>query len=366
METKENPKREQTVKQKLGQFFTTNYEYIFTNLNIPHSVTHIIEPFAGNKDLLQFVEKQRYNIELYDIDPKSNDIIKQDTLLNPPTYTNTFIITNPPYLARNKCNDNKNVFEKYHCNDLYKCFLKSILNENNTCVGGIVIIPLNFWCSVRKNDIDLRKMFLTMYQIEQLNIFEEQVFKDTSYTVCSFLFLKRVMQPWNSSFQCTIFPTKTLFKANIDENMAMIGGDIYDLEVSPQYTITRLTKNNYKNPGATNMYIKCIDDSYESQIEMRLVDDTDIFVDETKNLSARSYATLSITSIETGIGITKLQQQRLVRRFNEFLEKNRKLYYSLFLTNYRDTNTKNNITIARKRISFDLVYRIIGHLLLSE
>ena len=27
-------------------------------------------------------------------------------------------------------------------------------------MGGIIIIPLNFWCSIRKGDIDLRKRFL--------------------------------------------------------------------------------------------------------------------------------------------------------------------------------------------------------------
>ena len=38
-------------------------------------------------------------------------VIKRDTILNPPNYNNKFIITNPPYLARNKSKD-KTLFKQ--------------------------------------------------------------------------------------------------------------------------------------------------------------------------------------------------------------------------------------------------------------
>ena len=44
--------------------------------------------------------------------------------------------------------------------------------------------------------------------------------------------------------------------------------------------------------------------------------------------------------------------------FNEFLEAKREKYHSLFLTNYRESKD-----IARKRISFDLVYQIVEFIL---
>ena len=62
---------------------------------------------------------------MYDIEPKKDGIVKKDTLLNPPDYQGKFVITNPPYLARNKCAD-KTLFDKYQTNDLYKCFIKVI------------------------------------------------------------------------------------------------------------------------------------------------------------------------------------------------------------------------------------------------
>ena len=83
------------IKKQFGQFYTTNYEYILQNLNIPDNITDIIEPFAGQGDLIKFVEKfnKNYNIECFDIEPKNYElnIIKQDTLLNPPNFNNKFV-----------------------------------------------------------------------------------------------------------------------------------------------------------------------------------------------------------------------------------------------------------------------------------
>ena len=56
--------------------------------------------------------------------------------------------------------------------------------------------------------------------------------------------------------------------------------------------------------------------------------------------------------------IDENKQIELVEKFNKFLDERRKKYNSLFLTNYRESKD-----IARKRISFDLVYLIVGYLL---
>ena len=76
-------------KKRLGQFYTTNCKYILKDLNIPAYIQNIIEPFAGNGDLLNFVRKK--NVECYDIDPRHSYIKKRDTLLNPPKYGDKFI-----------------------------------------------------------------------------------------------------------------------------------------------------------------------------------------------------------------------------------------------------------------------------------
>jgi hypothetical protein len=336
-------------KKEYGQYYTTRYEYILQSMNIPENVKCIIEPFCGSGHLLDFiVDKKKYEIECYDIDPKKEYIIPCDTITNPPSYSNKFILTNPPYLARNKT-INKKLFDKYETNDLYKCFICEI--TRNICIGGIIIIPLNFWCSIRRVDVLLRKKFLEIYTCKIVNIFEQQVFDDTTSTICSIQFEKKDGNENNIDFM--IYPINKIIRVNLNEqNNYTIGGEIYSLPLQHSYTITRLSRKNIQNRN-TNILVKCLDDNKENQIGMTLVDDDKLFVDNTEKQSARSYATLVILP---PIDIEK--QKKIVELFNEFLLEKRIQYHSLFLSNYRESKD-----ISRKRISFELVYQITEFLL---
>lgn len=333
-------------KKDLGQFYTTNYFYILQGMTIPSTITTIIEPFCGNGDLLNFLTNNDYKLECYDIDPKQPFIIKRDTIKEPPNYNNKYIITNSPYLARNKAKD-KYLFDKYNVNDLYKCLIKEI-NGNNNCLGGILILPLNFWCSIRTIDIELRKNFLEKYSIKLLNIFQEQVFDDTTYTISSVQFELKVND--NNKINTIIYPSKKQIEIELnDENNYIIGGEIYNYKLKDKYKITRLTNKN-KEKANTNILVKCIDDNEFNKIGLSLVEDNKIYIDNTPNQSARTYATLIIEPI-----ITKEQQLELVNKFNSYINEKREKYNSLFLTNYREGE--------RKRISFELVYKICGFIL---
>ena len=335
-------------KSQLGQFYTTNCEYILSNMGIPDSVKTIVEPFVGHGDLLKFIKnKDNYNLEIYDIDPKINNAIKRDTLRNPPDYTDKFILTNPPYLARNK-NKEKDLYEKYKCNDLYKCFIINIIS--NLCQGGIFIIPLNFLSSIRKSDIELRKRFLEKYTIKIINIFEEQVFDDTSYSICSLQFNNKQ----NKNIKINIYPSKKKINISLtSENNYTIGGEIYNLKQNPEFKVQRATKYTTKN--ITNILLKCIDDNKDSQLGFKIVSNNDRFIDTTEKLSARSYATLVINH-----PLTLQEQEILVGKMNKYIQEQREKYNSLFLTNYRESNS-----IARKRISFDLAFKICNYMLSS-
>lgn len=331
------------------KFYTTNYKYILSNMSIPDNVNHIIEPFVGNGDLLKFINKiNKYTIETYDIVPKYATSIKRDTLKNPPCYTNKFVLTNPPYLARNK-NINKEIYDKYNCNDLYKCFIINLIN--NICLGGIIIVPLNFISSIRKADIDLRKKFLEKYSINILNIFEEKVFNDTSYAVCSIYFIQK-NEFTNDSIETYIYPSKKHINITLNsENNYTIGGEIYSLPNNNKYKISRATRETKDN--ITNILLKCIDDNINNQLGFKIVSNENRFIDDTPKLSARSYATLVINH-----NLSLHEQELLVNKMNDYIKFQREKYNSLFLTNYRDSNT-----IARKRISFDLAFKICNYIL---
>lgn len=333
-------------KSKLGQFYTTNYKYILSNMKIPEGVKTIIEPFNGKGDLLKFINKSDYTLELYDIDPKYEGTIQRDTLKNPPDYENKFILTNPPYLARNKSED-KEIYDKYDCNDLYKCFIASILDS--VCEGGIMIIPVNFISSIRKSDIELRKRFLQVYSIEIVNIFEERVFDDTSYAVCSIYFSKKKT---DREFKVYIYPSKKEMDIRLtSENNYSIGGEIYKIPQDSKIKVQRATRETKEN--ITNILLKCIDDSIDSQLGFKVVADDERYIDNTAKLSARSYATLVINK-----SLTIDEQKEIVEKMNKYIKEKRAKYNSLFLTNYRESNT-----IARKRISFDLAFKICNYVL---
>lgn len=320
-------------------------------MEIPDDTKTIAEPFAGNGDLLNFV-KTSSRLELYDIDPKHPNTVQRDTLLNPPSYEGKFILTNPPYLARNKSSD-KTIYDKYACNDLYKCFIVNL--TENICDGGIIIIPLNFLSSIRKSDIELRRNFLQIYSIKTINIFEEQVFDDTSYSVCSMHFAKKSSSDI-SDIDTYIYPKNKKMTISLTrENNFTFGGEIYNLPCNPDIKISRAVGRGSLE-GMTNILLKCIDDSETSQLGFRVVEDGERFIDNTPKMSARSYATLVINK-----PLTIPQQTDLVEKMNEYIKTQRETYNSLFLTNYRESNT-----IARKRISFDLGFRICNYILSRE
>lgn len=344
-----------TKKAKLGQFMTTNSDYILQGMILPSRFKgRFIEPFAGNEDLVEFMIKHRVKrnqIDCYDIDPKHQHIQHRNSLLCPIDYTNHYVITNPPYLARNKCPDKK-IFDLYNLNDLYKCFIQQLVNTPP--IGGIIIIPLNFWCSIRSMDITLREKFLKTFEIQRLNIFETTVFNDTTYTICAFQFEKQSTP--SGSVPAYFLPSGEYLHFTLNtENQYTFGGEIYNLPVYPDISVRRLTRLNCEQDSdfITGVIVKCIDDDSLRGIQLIYTEDSNEIqkhTDHTKDLTFRSYAVLVI---EPKISID--QQKHLVDRFNRFLDEKRQTTRSLFLTNYRDH--------YRKRISFDLVYRIVGYLL---
>jgi hypothetical protein len=171
------------------QHYSKNIEFIH---NFDISIFNnqiIIEPFYGNGDLIKLIlgnnddnnNIKPLNIIKYDIDikDKNTDIIYKDTLLNNILKHDSYIITNPPYLAKNKLNEDMKKMYKdllIDCNDLYQIFIKQLIKIK--VLGGILILPVNFM--IGKQTEHLRNQFKNMYNILHLNIFEKQMFENTT------------------------------------------------------------------------------------------------------------------------------------------------------------------------------------------
>jgi hypothetical protein len=363
-------------KKERGQFFTTNVDYILTNIDcVGFDAGNIIEPFVGGGDLVLWMKKQDIdikNISFFDIEPNQNllkifpDIelekIKQDTLLNPPDYFDKFVITNPPYLAKNKCRGtNKKIFSMYNLSDLFRIHLRQLIDGG--CRGGIQILPLNFFSSIKKQDIKIRDDFLKKYDIIQLNIFEEDVFDDTSYTICSFKFLLSSEINKEQSINTTFYPSKKNKLCTLSsENNWIFGGEIYKKK-EYNFSVDRLTKKNastYHERGyvLTNIKLNAVDGgTRESRIKLEY--NTESLYGKSTD---RSFATIIIKSNDgTNLDFIRSEenQKKIINTFNKKLEDAREKYNSLFLTNFRESKNGH----GRKRISFRLCYKIINDIL---
>ncbi len=335
-------KKDMTSKRERGQFYTVNHDYILDGFEKPTSY-RVIEPFAGRGDLMNWVGTP--NIEAYDIDPKRDDIIQRDTLMDPPCYKDTFIVTNPPYLARNKCTS-KEVYNMYKMNDLYKCFIMSLLNQPGGCLGGIFIVPISFFMSPRDMDVRCRDAFMRTYRIEHVKYFEESVFPDTPTTVVAFSFVKGGGGLTSQDVSWEHQPSGRRKHFTMAKPFRwIIGGDVYDLQVCPGLKISRFVGDR---AGLTHLTLCALD----SARPIRLDYDKDHLYHGID--TSRTYATLCIQ----GTTLTEDEQIDLANRFNTFIGNMRTKYWSLFLPQFREG--------TRKRIPFDLAYRIVSNLLLIQ
>lgn len=354
-------KSEQTVKESKktkGQFYTVNSSYILDGLYIPPpNARCIIEPFAGKGDLVEWLVNNGNTlpIELYDIDPKKEGVIQRDTLMYPPIYKDSWIITNPPYLARNKCHE-KDMFDRYDTNDLYKCFINSLTAQED-CAGGILIIPAGFFLSPRDIDVRCRDRFLSKYKLLKVKYFEETVFPDTTTTVVAFAFEKssRILDQQLVEWISLPSGDKRVFKMSKEDDW-IIGGDIYRLSVPTGIKVRRYVEGQKLKDGEniTSITLSALDSgSKDGRICLEYKEN---YVYPAKE-SSRTYATLCLQ----GKNLTLTEQKKLCVEFNSLVEKKRTDTWSLFLPQFRESKE-----YARKRIPFELAYTIVLHLINTQ
>lgn len=394
-----------TKKKDLGQFFTRNSDYViddllsdFLDIKLWPSCS-IVDPFAGDCDLLdRFYITQLSELDnrdfsfsnkifAYDIDPQDNPNIKfcgggfvkkRDSLINPVSYKNMWIITNPPWLAKNKTKEgnNKKIFDKYNTNDLYKCALRSFVESS--ALGGTIIIPLNFWCEEQRS---LRKIFLSRYRVSKVKVFEEQIFQDTTYTACAFNFIRKDLVDGVADDEqevCFEFWRGSKFECLDGESLFVKGSSApyksckWNLHSSSDYRIgkdyiemvNRYKRSSYEVGRFTNQdsdiynnLVLCAQDTGTESGMIRMEVRKNTHVDNTPNLTDRVLAGIKITKEGNRVPLTKEQQQKICDLFNETLNKFRERYHSMCLTNYRNSTS----TLARKRISFDAAYSIVKY-----
>ena len=363
-------------KQNLGQFFTTNSDYILQGFSDFVKNKEVSDPFAGNRDLLNWAKNNKckkfvgFDYDKNYIDGKN--VFSNDSINSPKNYK--FICTNPPYLHKNKAT--KEIKEKFfsgknsNFEDLYQVSISSILN----CDEGIIIVPLNFLCA--ENSKKIRELFFAKFEIIKLNIFSEQVFDDTTYNVISFYFKRKQKLSEKNVINATIYPENKKIKLTLEKKSGwQFGGDfINKIKSAKNYLgISRLTENYLKSgeyeveialQNIKDKKILKISDDIKKLLEKNILFLRAIDSKNGKKIQLediRKYKIAGLVGKNTSRNMAHLifkkevsidEQIELMKKFNNELSVNREKYLSFFLTNFRDNN--------RKRISFDLAYKFLN------
>ena len=172
----------QTSKQGAGQYYTTVADRILERYTPIVQRKSVTDPFAGRGDLLTWaLANGATKTQGYDLHPQSPYIAQRDTLLDPPSYANQIVVTNPPYLHRNKCRQGSyEPYDKWEQDDLYKCFLATLAPFD--CDQAIVVVPTNFLCEARSS---ARETVFSNYFVEAATYWEEPIFEDATTGVCT-------------------------------------------------------------------------------------------------------------------------------------------------------------------------------------
>lgn len=370
------------MKKQFGQFFTTNSDYILQGFEKFVKNKKIIDPFAGNQDLIKWAKKNTCKkIIGFDCDKRYVDnkkVFLDDSINFPKKYK--FVCTNPPYLHKNKAD--KKTKQKFfsgtnsHFEDLYQISIFSILN----CEEGLLIIPLNFLSA--ENSKEIRNLFFEKFEIIKLNIFSEQVFEDTTYNVISFYFRKKLHYTEKNKIIATILPEKKQISFIIEKKFGwQFGGNFLNkIKNAKNYLgIFRLTENFLQSGEyEIEMALQNIKDKRNFRVSQnikRIIEKNILFLRaiDSKNgkkiqlEDIRKYNISGLVGKSTSRNMAHLifeqevpikEQETLMQKFNQELNRNRQKYFSFFLTNFRDNN--------RKRISFNLAYKFLNYLYLVK
>jgi len=394
--------------QTLGQFNTTNADFILKGCEKYVKGKDVIDPCAGDGDLLEWSKKNGAKSATgYDIDPskKSKHISHRDSLNNPPNYKGKYTVANPPFLAQNKnpvekSKGDNSIYIKNQSDDLYKIAIQTMIDGN--AGGGILIIPLGFLSSNRSRQI--RYKFFRKYKIVHCKVFEMQVFEDTTYTVCVIVFTKDKKNIGEKALPVVFIPSGEEITFTVSRKHGWICGQEFDeflngvstrgisrWEEKDTKSCTGKTKEERREKGVERgtVYVQdfekgrrkgkeyygaksnaafpleALDDiilmhaidsgSENGKIKLTNIKDRKLPCGHHHILLGKT-SSRHLAHIRFTKKISKEIQLQIIDLVNEWLNEFREKYRSMFLTTFRNSVDGN----SRKRIEFTQMYKLIA------
>jgi len=314
-----------------GQFFTKTNP--FTLIPFKQWISKIsdfenrkfIEPFAGSNNLVKMIHEIGFsNLKwgCYDIDPKSKNVIRNDSILNyPKGYEKGVCITNPPYLAKNSAKRMKLDFPETDYDDLYKLALERCV-KNTEHVAAI--IPESF--------ITSNLFHSSLEVVVSLNF---EMFEDTDCPVCLALFSKNKEDSNN-----------------------------FDIWIGNEY-IGKYEELKDFIPHGENSKVKVVFNDKNGKLGLQGVDNTkkasiefirgNLIPSKDIKVSSRALTRISFDK-KTELNIEKYGSDKFIKELNKEISKFREKTRDVFMTSFKGLREDN---YYRRRLDFSMAKKII-------
>ena len=315
----------QTDKQREGVYYTSHAASLLTGYEHVVRGEYVTEPFAGGGDITRWCyESGAHFVMEYDKNANRSPVIQNDSIMNP-VLLNNVVVTNPPYLARNKCKD-KTAFDFWETNDLYKCHLAAIARSamdmmSPTVEKGVLILPSNF---LSERSSFARDLFFSYYRMNHVKYYYTQEFDDATTGICVFDF--ELWEPQQEmTCQVDVYYEEDVFTQQMtfhEDDGWLCGREFFKtIRRAPHYKVKILREG----------------DTPDSNIVIGLLDKGKYPLGAHYNDGPPIYcAEKAFTTYQCVLGreLTEQQQHLAVVRFNDILYQMREKYHSLFLSNY--------------------------------
>lgn len=305
--------------------------------------TVIYEPFCGNCDLINMIKENKIefnenNLKLFDLEGNDEIIIKKDTLLDCcwKNQNHIFVLTNPPYTAKNKLTQyDKDKYKKLinNCSDLYQIFIKQLIQY--PVDFGLIIIPSNFLFG--QQTTKLRKQFIDRYFLINVNIFEKKIFEETTQSTVSILFINNSLTIHNLTRKINLIRDNEIINLNYEYFETLLE---FDLEKHYSRKINDDSIDLIRYYHIPNEYFK-------TNIKINLIDyNMKAEYIETKDIKEQKLTDRSFIIVCSNKNISKEKQLEIIESFNNKLSRIRLKTHSLCLTSFREF-TRKRLTIKQ-------------------
>lgn len=307
-----------TKRDLLGQYFTVNANKVLKNFtNLPKGRV-VVDPCAGAGDLLDWARQNgATNCIGYDIEPNGDNIIYNDMFDTPVDCDGKLVITNPPYLSRNRADD-KTPFQKWNQSNLYKCYLATLISSNVD--EAIIIQPSNFLC---ESNATARNMLFSHYSIIYAERWQEKIFPDVSIGIMV-MHIKRSVSAIQE-FDYLNRTTGRLVKMKLNPVNGWLHGDEFFKELPNDFY--RFEKVDVGMDSPNSKIVVSLLDKGTYGLGFHFNEKEDIFC------KPKSFTTYQINTPKR---ISKKKQREIVDGANKFLNTYRKKYDSMFIGEYID------------------------------